>query len=365
MSADSDPVSVAARLLDCETAAVRAVQARFEPGAVVIDATDGTVTRWEAAAVRLAERRMAGVPLRLTGGVGKAVLIVEGPQAEAWIAQHRIRSARSAGGRRLAWVAVTILLVTGAFAAVWATVGPALLTALVPASWERAIGDDMAEFVIDWFAAKDEDGPRFCAEPAGLAALDRLVARLNAAAPARLDVRVSVVRSRTVNALALPGGRILVLSRLIERAKTPDELAGVLAHEIGHVAHRHGLENVIRYLGLGTLVDLVLGGSGSVVSVAAVQAMNSAYSREAEREADAAGVALLNRAGMSGEGLVAFFDRVSKKDRDGSIMALFSSHPMGDERAAAVRAAARPGGGPAMSAADWRALRAICGSKKN
>ena len=119
-------------------------------------------------------------------------------------------------------------------------------------------------------------GPAFACgagpgETAGRAALDKLVGKLEAAAALPFPLHVEVVRRAEPNAMALPGGHIYVDDGLIAKAQTPDELAGVLAHEIGHVAHRDGTRTVLQTAGLSFLFGMMLGdfvGGGAVVIAA-------------------------------------------------------------------------------------------------
>ena len=98
--------------------------------------------------------------------------------------------------------------------------------------------------------------------------------------------------------MALPGGHIYVDDGLIAKAQTPDELAGVLAHEIGHVAHRDGTRTVLQTAGLSFLFGMMLGdfvGGGAVV-IAARTVLKSSYSRRVEAAADAYSVDLMQKA---------------------------------------------------------------------
>lgn len=81
---------------------------------------------------------------------------------------------------------------------------------------------------------------KLCTAPAGSAALQKLVAPYLAVAQTPLPVTIEVVDVGVPNAFALPGGHILVLRGLIDKVETPEQLAGVIAHELGHVAHRDG-----------------------------------------------------------------------------------------------------------------------------
>ena len=175
---------------------------------------------------------------------------------------------------RVAALATTGLVVIAAL--VWFVI-PALadrFAPLVPVSIEAQIGA----------AADAEARARFkggvCAAPAGEAALARLVDRVKAAAGVPLDVSVGVLSSSVQNAFALPGGRIYLLRGLIETAQSPDEIAGVLAHEMGHVAHRDGLRAALRQGGLALTIGIVTGGAFGAGAIAGA-ARKSAGQRRA------------------------------------------------------------------------------------
>ena len=127
-----------------------------------------------------------------------------------------------------------------------------------------------------------------------------------------------VVNSDVVNAFALPGGYVYINRGIIERADNLSEFAGVLAHEIGHVAERHSIEQLQRAqnanLGLNVLYGVLLGRAPSGVEQAGIQVGGSAvfagYTRDAEREADRVGVAYMVRAGYNPIGLATFFEEL-------------------------------------------------------
>ena len=151
-----------------------------------------------------------------------------------------------------------------------------------------------------------------------------------------------VVNSDVVNAFALPGGYVYVNRGLIERADNVSELAGVLSHEIGHVAQRHSIEQLQRAqnanLGLNVLYGVLLGRAPSGVEQAGIQVGGSAvfagYTRDAEREADRVAVGYLMRAGYSPNGLATFFEELlSLQQRQPSrVEQWFSTHPTTTER---------------------------------
>ena len=155
------------------------------------------------------------------------------------------------------------------------------LTPLIPHSYERRLGTAVDNQVRTIFSG------RICEEPRGLAALRELTGRLQSEhGPAEVDV--AVLDSRIPNAIALPGGRIYLFKALLDKAESVDEIAGVLAHEMGHVAHRDGLRKMIQAGGTSYLLGLLLGdvtGGGAIVIVSRYL-VDSAHSREAEIAAD-------------------------------------------------------------------------------
>ena len=181
-----------------------------------------------------------------------------------------------------------------------------------------------------------------------------------------------VVNSDAINAFAVPGGHIYVNRGLIERADNVSELAGVLAHEIGHVAERHSIEQLQRAQGANTLLTILYGGilrrnPGQVEQVG-VQAAGSAvfagYSRDAEREADRVAVPYLVRTGYNPNGLPSFFQELLTEQRrnPSRVQQWFATHPTTQERITNVQAIiqATPGAtGNARLTTDNQAYQAF------
>jgi Zn-dependent protease with chaperone function len=274
-----------------------------------------------------------------------------------------------AGERRLRRKIVALSFAAGVSLIVTAIYGvPELATQLVPfvpTSVERKLGEAVDKNV---HAALDTQhlGAAFTcgngpSELPGRAALDNLVGKLAAAAALPVELRVDVVRNAEPNALALPGGHIYVNEGLIAEARTPDELAGVLAHEMGHVAARDGTRVVLQTAGLSFLFGMMLGdfvGGGAVV-IAAKTVLKSSYSRRVESAADAYSVALMQKAGGDPHALGAILARiVIDKDRG---MAILRDHPETKDRIAAINAvAASTATAPFLDIAEWSALKQIC-----
>lgn len=175
---------------------------------------------------------------------------------------------------------------------------------------------------------------------------------------------VTVVRSNVPNAFALPGGTTYYLSSLIQASRTPDEFAGVLAHELGHVYYRHGMQTLIATSTTGLLVGFVLGDLTGLSVAGAVGAslIDNRFSRQAEEQADDFAGKTAQRLGFSPAGLVDLLDRVATDDSFSRALALFSSHPLTAERRKALEAldTHEPGTKPAFTAEEWQAIRDLC-----
>ena len=114
------------------------------------------------------------------------------------------------------------------------------------------------------------------------------------------------------NAFALPGGTIVVLDELVQLLDgDTDTLTGVVAHEIGHVRHRHGMRMLVQASAIGVLASTVFGDFNALLATVPVWLGQAAYSRDAEREADADAARLLKQAGISPAVMVRFFEKVA------------------------------------------------------
>ena len=156
-----------------------------------------------------------------------------------------------------------------------------------------------------------------------------------------------VIDSEMANAFAIPGGFIFVNRGILERAASAAELAGVLAHEVGHVVERHGLEQMTKATNTNTIVSLVYvllgrapGGAEQIALQVAGSAWMAKHSREAEREADRVAVVYLARAGLDPRGMPQFFQRLLDEDRraPSELLTWFSTHPVTEDRIADTEA---------------------------
>ena len=207
--------------------------------------------------------------------------------------------------------------------------------------------------------------PRYCHSKPGLSALADMTTQIlrDMNEPPRLTL--VVIDAKLVNAFALPGGYIVVTSGLIGAAGSAEEIAGVISHEIGHVFHQHPTQAIYRTTAVSLLISAMIGdfSGGILVTGIAEWALNSSYSRKAERAADVFAIDRLNAANIDGSGLVSFFNKVSeeaeKKPDQESILGMLSTHPRTAERIAYIRETAR-GSGKVLSLTDWEAMQKVC-----
>ena len=180
--------------------------------------------------------------------------------------------------------------------------------------------------------------------------LDKVAAKVMAAVPAKdrheQKFTFTVIdKPKEVNAFAIPGGHIYVYSGLIAAADNEAELAGVLAHEIGHESARHGAEMLVKGMGLQTVMGLALGENPNQLAALGTQIAAQGYlaqnSQDQEREADARGLRYLANAGYDPHGLPNFFSKLAKMQGSspGALQKFFASHPAPAERAKTAREA--------------------------
>jgi predicted Zn-dependent protease len=199
-------------------------------------------------------------------------------------------------------------------------------------------------------------GGRYCDHPGGQAALNKLAAQLSPKAGG-LNIRVADIGF--VNAAALPGGNIVIFEQLLRHSNGPDEVAGVLAHEIAHVEERHVTQALLRELGMGIFIAAFGGTTGASVN----DLMAASYSRDSEREADAGAITALRRAGISPLPTADFFGRMARKEgKLSERLSYISSHPVTRERQRRFAASADElrTYRPSLSRDEWEALVNIC-----
>ena len=148
-----------------------------------------------------------------------------------------------------------------------------------------------------------------------------------------------VADNPAVNAFAIPGGHIVVFTGLIKAAQTPEEVAGVLAHEVQHVVQRHSLKAMVHNLGWRATLAMITGDwTGGMLGEAVTQLGILKHGRDKETEADMQGLALLKKIRVDPHGMVQFFETLAQSNK-GAPIEIFSTHPSSTERMTALRAA--------------------------
>ena len=240
------------------------------------------------------------------------------------------------------------------------------LAEYIPAEREQALGDAVAEQLGDLLALQSAGRPTICSESAGTHALTLMIRRVAAKADLPYPLRVNVLNSRLVNAVTLPGGRILIFRGLIDEASSPEEVAGVLAHEIGHVINRDPTRGVLRAAGTAGIIGLLLGDifGATVLAAASDAVLNASHQREAEALADELAYFLLGEAGLPATPLADFFERLREQHGDATgPLKYLASHPALSGRAQRAAVADRIGTEtfvPVLLDQDWLALGNIC-----
>lgn len=234
-----------------------------------------------------------------------------------------------------------------------------LAVSRIPVEWEQKLGESAYR---DFLTRQEvmKDGP-------AVTALGEMTQRLTEQIPNNpYKFEVTVVKSDVVNAFALPGGYVVVFTGLMKKAESGEEVAGVLSHELNHVLQRHGLERIVKNLGLLTVVAIVLGDQQGLVGIMkqlGVELLTLKFGREQETEADLTGLQLLQRAKIDPSGMIRFFERLSEKDE--GRMEWLSTHPMSTARADRLKTelAALPKKSPEPFTFDWKHVQASLGSQ--
>ncbi|HEX2642258.1 MAG TPA: M48 family metallopeptidase [Thermoanaerobaculia bacterium] len=202
---------------------------------------------------------------------------------------------------------------------------------LVSVDQEWSMRDDMRKQV--------SSEMRVVNDPEAVAYLNRIGRRIADQTPygnRRWDF--GIVQDDTLNAFNLPGGLVYVNTGLIAEADSLDQLAGVLAHEIGHGAERHGTQLMTRAYGYNLIAGLALGRNPSMTKQVLGQLVGTgvinSYSRGAENQADQLGVHYAYQAGYDPRGMVQFFEQMERmqSSRPGKVAEFFSNHPSTSDR---------------------------------
>lgn len=336
---------------------------------LVIDLADGRRLRWPAAAVRDAdppEAARSGLRLRRLGGDER--LSVAGTDAATAIRALCPDLTKGDGGDSALWRPIVLwggAAVTMVALFFWLVL-PALaglIAEAIPRDLAHRFGARLVPGIAEAVGNKAGTWPAICGDSeSNDYLLPMLVDRVRPpAAYGVVPLRVWVVRSPVINAVALPGGHVVVFSGLLDFVQSGDELAGVLAHEIGHVMLRHPTRIAIEKATVSAFFGLFFGDvtGGTMLAGVGTALLGNAYSRDMERTADDLGVDILRRNHLDPQALGRFFERISNKYKDQErLLAFFSSHPPSAERAATIGAA--PANVRPIDPIHWATVRRMC-----
>ncbi|MDB5613505.1 MAG: family metallopeptidase [Devosia sp.] len=369
-------MSIPARFHDGLTAEVRVAGLEFETvgavGTLVIRGADHSeIARWPAEILYALHSRKDELRLGASGQPDGARVVVQGhhdvARVLATIPQLTLRQHQQTG--REIRLAVTATVALAAVIAAYLYGVPLLasrLVTVVPPAWEQRLGETVAQ---QMEASLDgEAGFELCDDdPDSLAnqGIERFGNEVLAGSGSPFELDIRVVKSDIPNAFALPGGQVFFFSALLDQARTPDEFAGVLAHEIGHVAYRHGMEQLISTAGTGALIGFILGDMTGISVAAGLGAtiIDARFSRDAERQADAFAAQAAQRMDFNPAGLADLINRAGADDEFARALALLSTHPLTEDRKAALEALSRQrptGLQPPFTTAEWSAIRDMC-----
>ena len=234
----------------------------------------------------------------------------------------------------------------------------------IPVAIEEAIGEASEEDVTSDHVV--------CEDPALVDATEQILAALVQARPnTGYNFSITLLQSDAVNAYALPGGRLFVLSGLLEATANPSEVAAVLGHEMQHVLGRHGLRGMVHRAGIGVALGMMLGDSTELIALLGSVAGELGaveFSRDHEREADTVGLDLVAAAGFDPRAPATFWGRITEEKSKGeqeleSLLSIVSTHPPSAERNTRLMdlASNRPTPSPvALEHLDWEALKGRC-----
>jgi Zn-dependent protease with chaperone function len=331
---------------------------------------DGPQFYWDYASIRLTDKRdnLLRFHREQSGAhTGEVLELEQGSFSDAL--QARCISLHGTSGERkqmrnriIGWSLAAIvsvgLLITYGISALANRLAP-----MVPWNTEVSLGNAAEQQILQQL--NGGVAARVCTEKAdgaGAIALQTMVDRLtrHASLPGKADIKILDMAME--NAFTLPGGKILLMRGLIEKAQSPDEVAGVLAHELGHMVHRDAMRGLIHAGGVSFIIGTLLGdftGAGALI-IGSKFLIGNRYSRENESEADRFAIDIMTKAGGDVKALGRFLARVAKVPGEKQ-MELLLSHPVTDDRITEINSRAPAWQGQAILTADeWSALKAAC-----
>lgn len=354
-------ISESARYYDGKSGAAKNVIVMLDGSVLQIMQGAGTIESWRITDIQVLNRPDPPAPAIIT--------VKHNPDARVYIEDgkgwsHLYSRLPKNSGKRISlpthfgafigYIGVSAAVIVFVF-----TLLPRLIEVsayLIPASVEKMIGQHVVQSMVS---------DKVCSNPKGQDALEKLLEKLKAQTERKIDLQILVADEPMIkNAFAAPGGYIILFSSLIDQAQSPDEIAGVLAHEISHIELYHTTKGMVRDLGFHTALKMMLGDIDYIEIAGFFNQLR--YSKEDEHAADIHAVKILTAAGMNNTGLISFFKHI---EEDENVFPEFfkylSTHPETKTRIEDVkRITSDQRGKPAMSNEDWKNVRNICSLTK-
>ncbi len=240
------------------------------------------------------------------------------------------------------------------------------LALMIPVDREIALGRVSLNQIERLLTGYDDDTGLTCTGPKGQAALDKMTTRLAAYIDSPYPLDIKVFNHEMPNAFAVPGGHIVLFDGLIQDADSPEEVAAVLGHEMGHVINRDPTRLTLRSAGSVGILGMVFGdfAGGTVALVIAEQLIAANYSQDAEANADIFAHKLMSDTKLPSAPMADFFDRLNEEYGDGpELLSHLASHPDLAGRAKAANEADTIGDGSfetVLTPSEWEGLRQMC-----
>ncbi len=319
--------------LDGHTAARQKVVVRITVTGLHISTESGTTHWWPYHEIRQTQGFYNGEPVRLERGESICeVLLV--PSAQFFEALNHVVPTQAVQfhgpGRRSRRITIILLCAIGTIGIVvflYFLGIPAIASRAapyVPASWEERLG----QAVVEHLAPSD----RRCHDETRVLAIEKITQILTSSlSKKRYAFRVIVMNDPRVNAYAAPGGYIVISRGLLEMVETPEELAGVLAHELQHIIHQHVTCALLQHASIRLLLAAMAGDANSAMSFGLESARFLAtlrYSREHEEEADREAMKMVLSARIDPRGMITIFEKLKKEaKRSLRVPTYLSTHP--------------------------------------
>lgn len=362
VATDSQNLKLRGRFADGTSALLRDVELDFDGDRLVIKG-HGVHERWRCADVR-----------EVPGPRGHSCTLVcaDTPLARLYtenrfLARKLPNLRRPLQRSRKRWIWAWGLAAAASVVLLMTVIMPLTAMKLAPLIPEKAQARLGQAAVLDLRTSNDRI-LALCDAPDGRAALDQMLARLLKATNPQITARILVLDHPLINAFALPDDQIVLFRGFLQAARSPEEVAAVIAHELGHLHHNDPTRDMLRWGGSLGILDLLfgelLGGSATVATFNRM--ITSQERRQAESKADTFAIDLLIRADISPDALIEFFTMFHQGPAigpvDDAILEYFNTHPPDSLRIERAQTAIPTGfeGMEIIGSNEWLAVQQIC-----